>query len=158
MYALGTLKVAWVEKDVEYLSSLMFEPNQLDQAVAYGEKVGDYMIMQLIEQKGDFYRWRVLPYGNDKQYLRAMRWRRTFDNLFNQEENSFYTAPNGSVYTSKESYQTQMVRLAYVFLIGPFLIYVSTLNVLPKHIRRILFLIGIATIVYNGNRYIKEIK
>lgn len=76
MYPIGTLKVAWVESNVEYLSSDMFKPNELDKAISYGEKVGDYMIMQLVAQEKDLYRWRVLPYGNHKQYLTSMRFRR----------------------------------------------------------------------------------
>ena len=157
MYPIGTLKVAWVEDNVEYLSSDMFKPNELDKAVAYGEKVGDYMIMQLVAQEKDLYRWRVLPYGNYKQYLSSMRLRRKFDKLFSNES-GYYEAPTGGMFTDKQEYYNQLVRIADVFLIGPFLIYVSSIKSLPKHIRVILFLIGILTIIYNGRNYIKTIK
>jgi hypothetical protein len=157
MYPIGTLKVAWVESNVEYLSSDMFKPNELDKAVAYGENVGDYMIMQLVSQEKDLYRWRVLPYGNHKQYLSSMRLRRKFEKLFSNES-GYYEAPTGGIFTDKEEYEKQLVRIADVFVLGPFLIYVSTIKSLPKHIRVILLLIGILTIIYNGNNYIKTIK
>lgn len=157
MYPIGTLKVAWVESNVEYLSSDMFKPNELDKAVAYGEKVGDYMIMQLVAQEKDLYRWRVLPYGNYKQYLSSMRLRRKLDKLLSNES-GYYEAPTGGIFTDKEEYQRQIVRVLDVFLLGPFLIYVASLKTLPKHIRVILLLIGILTIIYNGKNYLKTIK
>ena len=157
MYQIGTLKVAWVEDNVEYLSSDMFKPNELDRAIAHGEKVGDYMIMQLVQQEKDLYRWRVLPYGNYKQYLSSMRLRRKFDKLFSNES-GYYEAPTGGTFTDKQEYQDQIIRVIDVFVLGPFLIYVSTIKTLPKHIRVILLLIGVLTIIYNGNNYIKTIK
>jgi len=157
MYTLGTLKVAWAEDNEEYLSSKMFKPNQLDESVSYGEKVGNYMIMQLIEQDGDFYRWRVLPYGNHKQYFTSMRLRKKFEKLFSNES-GYYEAPTGGTFTDKDEYEKQVVRVIDVFVLGPFLIYVSTIKSLPKHIRVMLLLIGILTIIYNGNNYIKTIK
>lgn len=97
MYPIGTLKVAWVESNVEYLSSV-------------------------------------------------------------SNESGYYEAPTGGMFTDKEEYEKQLVRIADVFILGPFLIYVATIKSLPKHIRAILFLIGILTIIYNGKNYIKTIK
>lgn len=149
MYPLGTLKVAWIENNVQYLSSDMFKPNQLNDAISYGEKKGDYLIMQLDRQEGDNYRWKVMPYGRYREYLGAA-------SLLN--ESNFYIAPNGQKFTSEEVYHTQLIRIADVFLIGPILIYASTFKTLPTYMRAVLFVIGIATILYNGNNYIKEIK
>ena len=73
-------------------------------------------------------------------------------------DSNFYTAPNGAVFTSKEIYQTQLVRLADVFFIGPILIYAATFKMLPMPLRLFLWIVGVLTIIYNGNNYIKEIK
>lgn len=50
----------------------------------------------------------------------------------------------------------QLVRLADVFLIGPFIIYAGTRKELPQNIRFGLIAVGIGTIVYNGYNYIKN--
>ena len=127
MYTLGTLKVAWVESNVEYLSSDMFKPNELDKAVAYGEKVGDYMIMQLVAQEKDLYRWRVLPYGNYKQYLSSMRLRRKFEKLFSNESGYNESAYNESAYNDVvKLYDTQLsiTKILAVILTLIILVYV----------------------------------
>lgn len=67
-----------------------------------------------------------------------------------------FTAPNGQTFTSKEVYFTQIIRLADVFLIGPILIYASFFKTLPTPLRILLFVIGVATIIYNGRNYIKK--
>lgn len=157
MYPLGTLKVVWVEDNIEYLSSNMFKPDQLNEAIAYGKKRGDYMIMQLVSQEKDLYRWRLLPYGNYNQYLKGVGLSKKFRKFFSSEE-SGYTAPNGQEYASKEVYYKQLVRFADVFLIGPILIYASTFKAIPSYLRVLLLLIGISTIIYNGRNYIKESK
>lgn len=158
MYPIGTLKVAWVEKNPEYLSSDMFPPNQLSQAVAFGEKRGDYMIMELISQSKDYYRWKVLPYGNYKQYIRGMKLRRKLDSIFKSDESGFDTGLDLKLVNISEEKQTQAIRLADVFIVGPVLIYASTFNSLPKPLRFMLFIIGLATILYNGNNYLKNRK
>ena len=157
MYPLGTLKVAWVEDNVEYLSSDIFKPNELNEAIAYGKKSGDYLIMQLIQQEKDHYRWKVLPYGKYREYLSSVSLQKKLGKIFGNESD-FYIAPNGQKFTSKEVYYTQLVRIADVFLIGPILIYASSFKVLPTYLRILLFSIGVATIIYNGRNYIKEIK
>jgi len=50
----------------------------------------------------------------------------------------------------------QLVRLADVFLIGPFLIYAGTRKELLQNIRFGLIAVGIGTIVYNGYNYLKN--
>lgn len=157
MYPIGTLKVVWVEDNPEYLSSDMFRPNQINEAVAYGKAKGVFMIMELISQKKDLYRWKVLPYGKHKEYLKGIALSKKFGKVFGNESD-FYTAPNGQKFTSEEVYHTQLIRLADVFLIGPILIYASTFKTLPTYMRAVLFVIGVATILYNGNNYVKEIK
>jgi|LakMenE01Jun11ns_1017448.scaffolds.fasta_scaffold9957224_4 hypothetical protein len=154
MYPLGTLKVAWIEKDPEYMSSDMFGPNDLKKAVAFGEEVGDYFIMQLISQTKDRYRWKVLPYGNYNLYKRGMKLRKKFNSIFNNDESGF--DDDIKLINDSDEKKTQMVRLVDVFFIGPLLIYASTFKALPSYLRVALLLIGIATIVYNGNNYLKN--
>jgi len=50
----------------------------------------------------------------------------------------------------------QIVRLADVFLIGPFLIFAGTRKELPQNIRFGLIAVGIGTIAYNGYNYLKN--
>jgi hypothetical protein len=148
MYPLGTLKVVWVEDNVEYLSSDMFKPNQTDEAVAYGKTKGAFMIMELISQQKDLYRWKVLPYGKHKEYLAGVGLSKKIGNIFGNESN----------YTEVKKDNTQAIRLVDVFVIGPLLIYASTFKTLPSYLRIALLLIGVATIIYNGNNYIKKNK
>ena len=54
---------------------------------------------------------------------------------------------------SKEA--VQMVRLADVLLIGPFMVYVGTRRELPSALRTGLVLVGIGTILYNGRNYLR---
>lgn len=158
MYPIGTLKVVWVEDNPEYLSSDMFRPNHINEAVAYGKAKGVFMIMELVSQKKDLYRWKVLPYGKHKEYLKGIVLSKKFSEVFGNNESGFYIAPNGQKFTSEEVYHTQLIRLADVFFIGPVLIYASTFKTLPTYMRALLFVIGIATILYNGNNYIKTMK
>lgn len=51
---------------------------------------------------------------------------------------------------------TQDVRLIDVFVIAPFLIYTSTLRGNPNWVRLSLFLLGSATLIYNGHNYLKH--
>lgn len=59
--------------------------------------------------------------------------------------------------TIEEFQKSQWVRVIDILFIGPFLIYVSSYKRLPKFVRVVLFIIGVATIVYNGNNYIKNL-
>lgn len=165
MYDIGTLKVAWVEDNVEYLSSEMFKPNELNEAVAFGEEQGDYMLMQLIQQKDDYYRWRVLPYGRHKQYLNGMKFTRKIENFFNPESGfaeldaeSGYGELNGEsgFISVKDISNVQTIRIIDVFILGPLLIYAATQKSLPFWLRMSLLFFGIATILYNADNYIKN--
>lgn len=51
---------------------------------------------------------------------------------------------------------TQIIRLADVFIIGPTIIYAGIFTQLPVWLRYTLIGIGVATIIYNGNNYIKN--
>lgn len=52
----------------------------------------------------------------------------------------------------------QNVRLVDVFVIAPFLIYVGSNKTLSNPIRFGLWAIGIATLMYNADNYLKNIK
>jgi hypothetical protein len=152
MYAIGTIKVAWVESDPEYFSSQMFAPDQLDEAIEFGERVKDYMIMQLIKTDGDYYRWRLLKYGGYKQLISGTKVKRKLQKIFGSE--SGYNSIESSF--TEEEKNTQMIRLIDVFLIGPLLIYTSFQKSLPNWLRVSLLVIGVSTILYNGNNYVKS--
>ena len=156
MYDIGTIKVAWVEKNVEYLSSQMFKPDELDEAVAFGEKHGDYMIMQLIQLKDDYYRWRVLPYGRHKEYLKGMKITRKIDNFFNPESSFTEADGESSFINLKDTADIQNVRIVDVFVLGPLMIYTATQKSLPFALRMSLLFFGIITILYNADNYIKN--
>lgn len=71
MYKKGTIKVAWISKnDYNELNSMMF--NSLKDALEYVKGKDDYMIMELVENNGDYYKWKVLPYGNYRSYNYGM--------------------------------------------------------------------------------------
>jgi hypothetical protein len=59
----------------------------------------------------------------------------------------------------RELEQTQYIRLADVFVIAPILVYtgVKYYDVLPKYLAIALIIIGVATAVYNGNNYLKNL-
>jgi hypothetical protein len=53
--------------------------------------------------------------------------------------------------------KSQFVRVVDVFFIGPFLIYIaSQASGISELSRLILYIIGIATIIYNGRNYIEN--
>jgi hypothetical protein len=52
----------------------------------------------------------------------------------------------------------QQVRLLDVFLVAPFCFYVATFKTLPIPVRAGLVVLGAATLIYNGNNYLKNIK
>jgi len=55
----------------------------------------------------------------------------------------------------KSILHVQNVRLLDVFVVAPFLIYTSTLRGNPNWVRLSLFLLGGATLIYNGHNYLK---
>jgi hypothetical protein len=52
--------------------------------------------------------------------------------------------------------KVQDIRLIDILFIGPFLIYVGTKKELSLPIRLTLIALGAATIIYNGNNYLKN--
>jgi hypothetical protein len=53
-------------------------------------------------------------------------------------------------------FNVQDIRLMDVFIIGPFLLYVSSKKELSPIVRLTLFTFGSLTILYNGNNYLKN--
>ena len=53
-------------------------------------------------------------------------------------------------------FDVQTVRLIDAFFIAPFLMYVGTNKSLSTPVRATLWGIGIATLLYNGNHYLKN--
>ena len=52
---------------------------------------------------------------------------------------------------TSEKYQS--IRLFDVFLLAPSMVYASTFTQIPDYVRVILFVSGIATLVFNGKNY-----
>jgi len=47
----------------------------------------------------------------------------------------------------------QHIRLVDVFILAPAMVYASTFKQIPDYVRIILFVSGIATLVFNGKNY-----
>lgn len=78
----GTIKVVWVNKaDPETFESKMF--NNLEDAVKYGEGK-THLIMQLQDNNDNYYRWKLLPYGEYERYKSVIKWVNTFDDFSNK--------------------------------------------------------------------------
>ncbi len=56
----------------------------------------------------------------------------------------------------EEIQKSQLIRLADVFLIAPFLFYVSSKREISRFDRNMLFGLGVATLIYNGMNYIEN--
>jgi hypothetical protein len=56
------------------------------------------------------------------------------------------------------SMDVQKVRLLDVFVVAPFLFYVSTRKELPQTLRLGVFVLGAATLIYNGINYINALQ
>lgn len=52
----------------------------------------------------------------------------------------------------------QQVRLLDVFVVAPFCFYAASFKSLPNHVRAGLAILGAATLIYNGNNYLKNLK
>jgi len=52
----------------------------------------------------------------------------------------------------------QQVRLVDVFVVAPFCFYVASQKTLSNPIRLGLYILGISTLLYNGNNYLKNRK
>lgn len=61
--------------------------------------------------------------------------------------------------TINEFQKSQTVRFIDIVLVGPLLVYagIRYFSILPKLISISLIIIGLATIVYNGNYYLKNL-
>ena len=60
--------------------------------------------------------------------------------------------------TTNEKLQSdryQAVRLIDVFVLAPAMVYASTFTQMPDYVRLILFVSGVATLVFNGQNYLE---
>lgn len=72
MYKIGTIKVAWINpNNYDELSSTMY--SSLSDAINATKDKSDFMIMKLIQNEGDSYKWEVLPYGDYRSYNYGMK-------------------------------------------------------------------------------------
>jgi hypothetical protein len=72
-YQEGTIKLTWIDpKNYEILNSSMFE--NVESAVAKAPK-NNWMLFKLDKTDGINYTWKLLPYGDYKQYLSSMKFR-----------------------------------------------------------------------------------
>ena len=54
-----------------------------------------------------------------------------------------------------QSDRYQAVRLIDVFVLAPAMVYASTFTQMPDYVRLILFVSGVATLVFNGQNYLE---
>ena len=74
MYQPGTLKLTWINpSDFSVLESTMFDKNNLSGALELAKSKPNFMLFQLTETKGDYYKWKLLPYGEAKRFLFQMK-------------------------------------------------------------------------------------
>ena len=158
MYPKGTIKVVWIERDTNYLDSQMFPPNKLQEAVAFGEEKGDYMVTALDYHKGDYYRWVIMPYGDYDKFQSSINAQRILRGQYdkntspNKLESPVSEIPKDN--TEKDVVlPVQTIRLMDVFIIAPFLIWLSFNKNLGKGVQYILLFLGISTLAYNATRY-----
>ena len=52
--------------------------------------------------------------------------------------------------------KSQLIRLVDVFVLAPYLIYAANRFPMPKIHKQIITTIGVATLIYNGNNYLKN--
>lgn len=161
MYPKGTIKVVWIERDTNYLDSQMFAPNKLQEAVAFGEEKGEYMVTALDYHKGDYYRWVVMPYGNYNMYNKSINLQRVLKGDYDKNTSpNKLTSPQGEINNNSNNpnkdiiLPVQKVRLIDVFFISPFLIWLSFNKNLGKGVQYILLFLGVMTLAYNATRYL----
>jgi hypothetical protein len=65
-----TVKVVWLNSNPEILKSKMFD--SIDDAVNYGKSKGTFLVMELENQGGGEYQWKLLPYGQHESYKTAL--------------------------------------------------------------------------------------
>lgn len=72
IYEKGTIKVVWIKDDSGRIFSKMF--NEVEKARKFAETKKDYIIFGLVKQKNmEEFEWEILPYGQHKLYLLAVR-------------------------------------------------------------------------------------
>lgn len=74
-YSKGTIKLTWIDpKNYEILNSAMFET--IDGALSKVPKNNEnWMIFRLESTDGVNYTWKLLPYGQYKEYISGMKFR-----------------------------------------------------------------------------------
>ena len=76
MYEEGTIKLTWINpKDFTRLESKMFSKDELNNAVEEGKKLGKFMMFKLETTSNDEYTWKLLDYGQSKDFVRSMQFR-----------------------------------------------------------------------------------
>jgi hypothetical protein len=76
MYEVGTIKLTWIDpSNYSILKSKMFRKDKLNEAVAEGEKLGRFMLFSLEKTSNHNYTWKLLPYGQSKDFVRSMKFR-----------------------------------------------------------------------------------
>lgn len=51
---------------------------------------------------------------------------------------------------------TQHIRIADIFIVGPLMIYSGYKSTMPDYLRYTMMIFGAATIIYNGFRYLQQ--
>lgn len=74
-YSKGTIKLTWIDpKNYEILNSAMFET--IDGALSKVPKDNEnWMLFRLESTDGINYTWKLLPYGQHKEYINGMKFR-----------------------------------------------------------------------------------
>lgn len=73
MYEKGTIKITWINpKDFSVLESQMFNKVNLQEALKVANTKPNFMVFELTENKGNYYKWKLLPYGEHDRFIRAM--------------------------------------------------------------------------------------
>lgn len=68
----GTIKVVWITKNVNRIYSRMF--SNVEQAEKFGKLKRDYLIFRLVwRKKFQEFSWMLLPCGNYKLYVQALK-------------------------------------------------------------------------------------
>lgn len=76
-YKIGTIKLTWINpNDYTILESKMFDSvEEALKNIPKNIKQEDYMIFKLIKTDGTAYEWKLLPYGNQSEFIRSMEFR-----------------------------------------------------------------------------------
>lgn len=76
MYEIGTIKLTWINpNNFKILESKMFSKDDLEKAIQEGNKLGKFMIFELSSTSNDEYEWKLLDYGQSKDFVRSMQFR-----------------------------------------------------------------------------------